>query len=563
MVSETAQTAATERGSRPTTRLILPLGLMLGAFLLYSSTASKHYSEGEDGSTYVIQVTSPSSIADLFHPNHLAYNALNRVVYLVCRQFGYEGNASLPMQIVNAAAGALTLGLMMRILRRLNVDDRLALSWVCVTAVCFGFWSYSTQPETYILPLVPILWCIDLIIGLSDDEFSYRALIWLGCSGAIATLLHQQHVLVLFAITITAAIVGYQCRSEVPMRRVVVGLGLLCLAAATIVGASYFTVAIGINHLYTPQEIIQWSKGHAKNGLWTPWSYTNPIQSILVGFPRAVLGGHFLYGFDWFFNPVSRRFPTKLLIEERYLSQHLSSATRLACLAAAGVALVSTLAVFRTLWFPAEAVPVEYKRRTQAAATIILLLIFEYYVFNTLWEPANVEFWIVLLPVLGIAVAMLQARRPGAIRWWFAGAALAFSLFVANGLGSILPQTRRDTDFWYQANTYLIQHARAGDTIVTDGAMISDMYLRVFTGADVVSARTTDRLTAILLESGSKRVWISSWAIEPLQEVRATGMLPPADEKSVQRSIQAVGDRMVKRDEGRYQTIWELMPAGQ
>jgi hypothetical protein len=91
--------------------------------------------------------------------------------------------------------------------------------------------------------------------------------------------------------------------------------------------------------------------------------------------------------------------------------------------------------------------------------------------------------------------------------------------------------------------------------------MISDMYLRVFTGADVVSARATDRLTAILLESGSKRVWISSWAIEPLQEVRATGMLPPADEKSLQRAIQAVGDRMVKRDEGRYQTIWELVPA--
>jgi hypothetical protein len=40
------------------------------------------------------------------------------------------------MQVVNALAAALTLGLMMRILRRLEVDDRLALVWVAATAAC-------------------------------------------------------------------------------------------------------------------------------------------------------------------------------------------------------------------------------------------------------------------------------------------------------------------------------------------------------------------------------------------------------------------------------------------
>ena len=77
----------------PISRAILPFGVILAAFLLYASTLSKHYSEGEDSSTYVLQVTSPSSVADLFHPNHLAFNALNRMVYLLCRQAGYQGNA--------------------------------------------------------------------------------------------------------------------------------------------------------------------------------------------------------------------------------------------------------------------------------------------------------------------------------------------------------------------------------------------------------------------------------------------------------------------------------------
>ena len=192
-------------------------------------------------------------------------------------------------------------------------------------------------------------------------------------------------------------------------------------------------------------------------------------------------------------------------------------------------------------------------------------MICEYFVFNTLWEPVNIEFWIVLLPVAGIALALLQARRPRAARWWFTGAALALSLFVANGLGSILPQARQDTDFWYQANRYLIHNAKAEDIIITDGGFISDMYLRVFTGASVIPARlnANDRLPRILQDSGSQRVWISSWVVEPLPEVRMTRALPPTDEKALQRLLQAVADRMVKRDEGPYQTVWELVPTAQ
>ena len=106
MVSESVDRASIKQLWMPISPLILPFGMILGAFLLYASTLSKQYSEGEDGSMYVLQVTSPSSIAALFHPNHLAFNALNRVVYLLCRQVGYQGNALLPMQIVNAAAGA-------------------------------------------------------------------------------------------------------------------------------------------------------------------------------------------------------------------------------------------------------------------------------------------------------------------------------------------------------------------------------------------------------------------------------------------------------------------------
>ena len=566
MVSETPTPVSITRVARPIPPFLLSLGVVLVAFVLYASTLSKHYSEGEDSSWYVHEVTSPSSTSALFWPNHLIFNAVNRVIYLICLQAGYQGNACLPMQIVNAAAGALSLGIMVRILRRLGVDDRLTLSWVGVTAVCYGFWSYSSQAETYTLPLIPLLMCVDLIIGLSDDRFSYKTFAWLGCLASIATLLHQQHVLFLVAIMIAVLIIGYRYRSEVPISRVVMGLAVFGVVSAVIVGTAYFYVAIGIEHLREPEAIIRWSRGHANNpnAFNNTWSYSNPIKSLMIGFARSVLGGHFLYGFDRFDSLVARLFPKQPLLEERYIAHHLSSATLLTSLAAAVAALISTLAVIRTIWFPTQVVPmpVESRRRSQAALTIISLVLVEYYIFNSIVEPLTIEYWIAMLPMVAIAMALVQSHRPRATQWWFAVTSLMLSLFVANGLGSILPQSRHETDFWYQANSFLIQNAKAGDIIITEGGWMGNNILSVFTGAEVISAHQNarSRFPQILEESNSQRVWISSWCIDPLFS-RFVKTRPLVDDATVQRLIQANSDRLIKRDEGRFQTIWELAPA--
>jgi hypothetical protein len=544
-------------------RWYLPVAVVLGSFLLYAFTLTKHYSEGEDSAAYVREVTSPKSIRDYFFPNHLAFIPLNRGVFLLGRAAGYQGDASLTMKLLNALAGAIALGLMVLILETLEVDQRLMMCWVGVTAVSFGLWSYSTQAETYTLPLPPILLCIYLIMKLPEGGFSYKSFAALGCSGAIATLLHQQHVLVLSAITIAAALTGFRHRSEVPSGRIAAGLGILCFLGALIVGVAYLSVAIGVLHLVDPAAIIQWSKGHAQNGLWIPWSNTNPIQSLIVGFPRTVLGGHFLYGFDSFYGPVSRRFPGRLLIEERYLGQHIPSWIRLTCLAATMIVTASALAVARTFFFSSDK---EWpsgtrKVRYQAAGTIVVLLILHYYIFNTLWEPTCIEFWIVLLPVVGIAIASIQTRRPKARQWWLATAVLAASLLIVNGLGSILPQTTLDTDYWYQANRYLIENARAGDLIVTDGRFISNMYLRLYTNADVVSAVIWDntRSPDEVLNGGFKRVWISSWAVDPPGQAGWMGGTPDLrKQEEVRRFVESLRDRLTKRDESEFQTVWEL-----
>ena len=563
MILKDSSEALERPDSMPVSPLILQAGVVLVSFILYMSTLSKHFSEGEDSAWYVQDVTAPSSVVELFHPNHLLYNAVNHLIYKLCQFVGYQGNACLPMQVTNAAAGALALGLMLRILGRLNVESRLALAWVGVTAVCYGFWSYSVQPEIYLMPLPPLLICIDQLIKLSDGRFSYKTFALIGFFGAIATLLHQQHVLALVAFTIAAAVIGFSCRSEDSIGRVLIGMVILCLTAAVLVGVPYLTVAIGVNGLRDVEAIASWSKGHGRNGMWVPWSNRNFLKSF-VGFGRTVVGGHFLFGVSAFNQFVSRVFPKNLMIEERFIGQHLPVATLVCCLIASLTAFLSTLAVIGSMLFPVQTES-KSPRRSQSAFIVISLLIVEYYLFNTMWEPMNIEYWIVLIPVVGIAIALLQSHRPGARRMWFAVAILMLSLFVANGLGSILPQTRRDMDYWYQANRYLIENAKPGDIVITDDGWICRQYLKMFSDADVIGVRTNanDRVPQVLEDrSGLHRVWISSWALEMRRNFESplSKKMSSTEEKELSALLDSVAGRMVLRDDGPFQAIWELLP---
>ncbi len=182
-------------------------------------------------------------------------------------------------------------------------------------------------------------------------------------------------------------------------------------------------------------------------------------------------------------------------------------------------------------------------------------------------EPTTIEWWVTPLTVAAIGIASLQARRPSTGHTWLAGAVFAAALFVANGAGSILPQTNLRTDYWYQANGFLIRNAHKGDTILTDGGFISDLYLTLYTDAEVVPvhAVTSQRLEQILSEPHDGRCWVSCWAFDPLPEVERTGyftkLVPdPALIAAKRTLVSGRRGRMVKRDENPMQDVWELMP---
>ena len=408
---------------------------------------------------------------------------------------------------------------------------------------------------------------INVVIGLADDRFSAWSLALLGTLMGFATLINQMHVLLIPCTAAAVLLIWYRRRPEVTANRLLAGLASFGGAAALIIGVAYFGVTIFILGKRDLGRSSYGRRDTPPNLSDHPLSITDPIKGA-IGI-AAMLGGHFLAGFDWFYGPFTRAFPGKLMIEERYLALGLSPAHphRLPDRDRGGHVVGAGRAVFTLAGPPRRGGASRANRAATHFRTRCVLLPFTLiasYIFNVVWEPTNDEFWIGLLPIGYLAIASLFARRPLANRHRVAGFVFVASLFIANGLGVIWPQTKLALDYWYQANRFLIENARAADTVVTDGAFISDNYVSYYTGANVVGVHSVapDDFARLLSDKHAGRVWVSSWAFEPMPEVRATGMLKGRDEKAIQSVREQVKMRLIKRDENPWQTVWQLEDPG-
>ena len=66
-----------------------------------------------------------------------------------------------------------------------------------------------------------------------------------------------------------------------------------------------------------------------------------------------------------------------------------------------------------------------------------------------------------------------------------------------------------------------------------------------------------------LLDGGFNRIWVSSWAVEPPSQTgwMGKGTSNVANQEDVRRFVMSIRDRLSKRNESEFQTVWELTPA--
>src|SRR5215217_8583801 len=98
-------------------RASVPVLLFLLTLVAYAITLTQVHTF--DALSYVTSVER-KPWPEVFHPHHLAYGPLGVLALHAGRALGYTGGAALPMQVVNALAGALGVMLFYVIVRRVT-----------------------------------------------------------------------------------------------------------------------------------------------------------------------------------------------------------------------------------------------------------------------------------------------------------------------------------------------------------------------------------------------------------------------------------------------------------
>ncbi|MER3523690.1 MAG: hypothetical protein C4326_06370 [Ignavibacteria bacterium] len=143
----------------------LATACVLVVCMVYLSTLAVNHSEAEDALYYAVDITRGSP-TDVFHPNHLRFASLNRLIFTVASMLGYGGPTMPVMQLVNTLASMVTLSVFYRILTLLRLPCLIKVVALLMLAFSYGYWWYSVEGETYILPLPFVMLSVHRLVRI-------------------------------------------------------------------------------------------------------------------------------------------------------------------------------------------------------------------------------------------------------------------------------------------------------------------------------------------------------------------------------------------------------------
>ena len=516
-------------------RSLVPFVILVAIAAVYISTPVDNHTEAEDSLHYLTMIERGSA-TDLFSRDHLVYLALNRGFLDAWRVFGYSGTAELPARALNILAGIVALAVLLALLRALDVS--LYLRVLCVSAVAFSYayWLYAGQCETYVMPIVFILGSIYYLIKAFEKPSVMSNHIWIGVLSAVAILLHRQHSLVAAVIVVAYLLMFARRRTVMKPAMLIRALAAYGGVCGGIVLASYTAVGVFIYRFDSFGAMTEWLFRHAyfgvgKIGLSTP-------AAAAAGLSRAILSTHYLFAFPQMVSRFQQMFPTQNLREEIFLVRAFPQWLSIMLAALTAVFMLSLVVAlievvrgrsFRVLYSTKCGSP-----RSVYCCAVAVIYVLVYSIFNMWWEPVNPEFWISVLPVLGILSALVTSSifNRMALR---AAMTLAAVLILAINLASgILPQRNPENDYWRIVTRWYVDNAGEGDLVVTGGGRLTRSYIKYYSGADAFGTAIPlpeeeiwSRYRETVERVGPARILVSSTVLTPnpryLRQFKADG----------------------------------------
>ncbi len=381
----------------------------VGCGLLVLQLALLNHDFTVDGLQYAAAVERGEP---LLHPNHLLYNALNHVLW---RTLGLllpsAPAAAWTMQMVNIVAGCVAAAALTQIAAKRAAAPVAAAIGVLLLAG-FGFWTFSQEPEVYVLPAALVAVSL-LILERAHLASRHAAALALLCAAAV--LLLQQYVF-WFPLLLWLAWPKLQARGRLLLLTVPWLLPLLVYVALGHANGAFESF----------DALLRWFLGYG----WT----ADGIGTYRAPPPLAARAGGLL-----------------LALGNLWFAYELVASPWAWPLAAAAVlaVLISALPTCRA--------------PLRRGSVPLMLFIGVNLLFTFWWEARNIEF---LLPVwIGfVALLALHADRLRS-RWLAVGVLLVFAI---NAALAMLPQ--RDWPMRYQLAGALADAAQLGpeDVLLTE-----------------------------------------------------------------------------------------------
>ncbi len=411
---------------------VAPMALFILTLTIYLTTLTQVHTF--DALSYVTSVER-KPWTEVFHPHHLAYGPLGVLALYIGRALGYSGGAALPMQMVNALAGALGVALFYALVRRVTQRADLALAGALLLGGGYAYWYYAVEIEVYTVAALFLIVSLG-ILTRPGWQCSQRSLFLLGLAHAGAVLFHQTNVLlcVPIAVMLGAHLLDERRKTKDEGRTSIEDLGsvvggrwsIYVVTLALAVTLPYLLVGVGVSGFRSWTAFDAWLTEYARTGWWggpitaQKWAGLATGLADTLAQPGGALLGLLLLGLS---------------------IAHLRS----------------LLAGPRPL--------------VVALATWLLV----YGAFFLWWEPDNIEFWIASLPpaLLLLALALRGERR------WGPGVWLALAVAVAaTGInyGAIVRRGDPATDLQRLVARELTARSRPADLLLVPDGLL-ELYL--------------------------------------------------------------------------------------
>jgi hypothetical protein len=362
--------------NKPASTFFLGSGLWLLCLFVYLSKIPLNYTY--DGMVFASRVENDHArLWDLFHPHHLLYTFLGRMVFLWGKAHGATWDGLATLQFMDIAIGLSGVLIAFHLLVRETGNRLVAALTALGLAFSFSYWYFSTSPGVRIFASVTPLFAWYVLTYLKDHKPWFGLVV--GSAHALAVLGHQTNLYLG-----PAFLAGIWCISNKSlMERLKASL--------------YYLFALGFWVLAVYGFVGRFACNRTTYAQWISWILS---YSRIPGWPRGNFGpgGFAMAKFGTMKAFLVGASPFRAM-SDPFTLQNAQTIFQYGLLVLL-IFLVIRLDIF---W--------KYHRQ---ALCFFLLWLLPFVPFFIWWDPDNIEFWVTTTPpcwiLMGTVVAELSDR---------------------------------------------------------------------------------------------------------------------------------------------------------